>query len=82
MLRSALGGRLDTVEFRVDELFGLSVPLQVQGVDDDLLDPRSTWRDPQRYDAKARELAELFAANFAKRFPDVDASIRDAGPNV
>jgi phosphoenolpyruvate carboxykinase (ATP) len=82
MLRAALGGRLDTVEFRVDELFGLSVPLQVQGVDDDLLDPRSTWRDPQRYDAKARELAELFAANFAKRFPDVDASIRDAGPNV
>jgi len=82
MLRAALGGRLDTVEFREDELFGLAVPLQVQGVDHDLLDPRSTWRDPERYDVKARELAELFAANFAKRFGDVDAAIRAAGPRV
>jgi phosphoenolpyruvate carboxykinase (ATP) len=82
MLRAALGGRLDTVEFREDELFGLAVPLHVQGVDDDLLDPRSTWRDPERYDVKARELAELFAANFAKRFGDVDPAIRAAGPRV
>ena len=29
-----------------------------------LLDPRSTWRDPAAYDAKARELAAMFTANF------------------
>jgi phosphoenolpyruvate carboxykinase (ATP) len=82
MLRAALGGRLDNVEFRRDDLFGLEVPFRVPNVEDDLLDPRSTWRDPERYDVKARELAELFAANFAKRFGDVDASIRDAGPRL
>jgi hypothetical protein len=31
---------------------------------------------------KSRELAEMFADNFSKRFSDVDASIRAAGPNV
>ena len=82
MLRAALSGELDDVEFRTDELFGFEVPLHVRGVDDSLLDPRSTWRDPERYDVKARELAEMFAENFSKRFSDVDASIRAAGPNV
>jgi phosphoenolpyruvate carboxykinase (ATP) len=58
------------------------VPLHVSGVDDSLLDPRSTWRDPELYDLKARELAAMFAANFAKRFPDVEESIRAAGPSA
>ena len=37
---------------------------------------------PDEYDRKARELARLFADNFAKRFADVDESIRAAGPQV
>ena len=82
MLRAALAGELDTVEFRQDDLFGFEVPLHVHGVEDALLDPRSTWREPEQYDVKARELAELFAENFAKRFADLDPSIRAAGPRV
>jgi phosphoenolpyruvate carboxykinase (ATP) len=82
MLRDALSGDLDDAEYRVDELFGFEVPLHLHGVDDSLLDPRSTWSDPEQYDVKARELAELFAENFSKRFPNVDASIRAAGPRV
>jgi phosphoenolpyruvate carboxykinase (ATP) len=82
MLRAALSGELDEVEYRTDELFRLEVPLHVAGVDDSLLHPRSTWRDPELYDVKARELAKMFAENFSKRFPDVGASIRAAGPNV
>jgi len=82
MLRDALSGELDDAEYRIDDLFGFEVPLHLRDVDDSLLDPRSTWRDPEQYDVKARELAELFAENFSKRFPDVDASIRAAGPKV
>jgi phosphoenolpyruvate carboxykinase (ATP) len=82
MLRAALSGELDDAEFRSDELFGFDVPQHVRGVDDSLLDPRSTWSEPELYDVKARELAELFAENFSRRFPDIDASIRAAGPNV
>ncbi|MGH2977152.1 MAG: phosphoenolpyruvate carboxykinase (ATP), partial [Gaiellaceae bacterium] len=82
MLRAALSGELDDVEVRTDELFGIQVPLHVPEVDDRLLDPRSTWADPDAYDRKARELAGMFAANFAERFPDADEAIRAAGPRV
>jgi phosphoenolpyruvate carboxykinase (ATP) len=82
MLSAALSGALDDSEFRVDALFGFQVPTAVPGVDTKLLDPRATWRDPEEYDRKARDLAQLFADNFAKRFGDVGASVQAAGPNL
>ena len=83
MLRAALEGELADVEFREDDLFGFQVPTHVPGIEDGtLLEPRSTWRDPDRYDVKARELAEMFSENFAKRFGDVGESIRAAGPKT
>ncbi|HEX7526361.1 MAG TPA: phosphoenolpyruvate carboxykinase (ATP) [Gaiellaceae bacterium] len=82
MLHAALSGELEHAEFRTDELFGLEVPVRVHGVETKLLDPRSTWRDPEEYDRKARDLAAMFVDNFAKRFADVDESIRAAGPRI
>jgi phosphoenolpyruvate carboxykinase (ATP) len=82
MLRAALSGKLDGVEYRIDATFGFEVPVRVPGVDAKLLDPRSTWRDPDLYDRKARDLAALFVDNFAKRFADVDEKIRAAGPTI
>ena len=79
LLRAALSGELDGAEYRVDENFGLEVPVAVAGVDSTLLDPRSTWRDPERYDVKARELAERFRANFQK-FEGVSEAVSSAGP--
>jgi phosphoenolpyruvate carboxykinase (ATP) len=79
LLHAALSGKLDSVEYRTDEVFGLEVPVYVPGVDTALLDPRATWSDPAAYDAKAAELAAMFRANFAK-FGDVDDRIAAAGP--
>ena len=80
LLRAALEGDLDGVEYRTDELFGFEVPVEAAGVDPQLLDPRSTWRDPEAYDVKARELATMFRRNF-ERFPDA-ADVAKAGPRV
>jgi phosphoenolpyruvate carboxykinase (ATP) len=82
MLRAALSGKLEDVEYRADATFGFDVPVRVPGVDAKLLDPRSTWRDPDRYDRKARELAARFVENFAKRFAEIDEEIRAAGPSI
>ena len=77
LLRAALAGELDTVEYRTDALFGFEVPVEVPGVESKLLDPRSTWGDPEAYDAKASRLAEMFRENFEK-FDD--PGLAAAGP--
>jgi phosphoenolpyruvate carboxykinase (ATP) len=79
LLHAALSGALADAEYRVDPVFGLEVPVAVEGVDSRLLDPRSTWRDPAAYDHKARDLARMFRGNF-ERFADVGPEIAAAGP--
>jgi phosphoenolpyruvate carboxykinase (ATP) len=44
------------------------------------LDPRTTWADPEAYDAKARELAQAFMDNFTKKYADLAPEVRKAGP--
>jgi phosphoenolpyruvate carboxykinase (ATP) len=80
MLHAALAGKLDNVEFRTDHVFGFEVPESIPGVDKRLLDPRSTWRDPEAYDAQAAKLAQMFVENFAKFGDSVPAEIFAAGP--
>ena len=81
LLRAALAGELDRVEYRTDEVFGFEVPVEVPGVDSKLLDPRSTWRDPEAYDGKARELAAMFRENFAG-FAEAGEAVTAAGPRI
>ena len=81
MLHAAISGELDRVEYREDPVFGFEVPVAVRGVDSRLLDPRSTWRDPEAYDEKARYLARKFQENFAK-FADPESDVAKAGPRV
>ena len=79
IVRAALAGQLNDVACAVDPVFRVAVPEAVAGVPRELLRPRATWRDPAAYDAKARELAGRFAANF-EQFGAVAESIRAAGP--
>jgi phosphoenolpyruvate carboxykinase (ATP) len=78
LLRAALSAELDDVDYRTDELFGFEVPVEVPEVDSSLLDPRSTWADGEAYDAKARELADMFKSNFTQF--NADDNILAGGP--
>jgi phosphoenolpyruvate carboxykinase (ATP) len=80
LLRAALDGELDQGEYRLDPIFGFEVPVEVPGVDSSLLDPRSTWSNPDAYDEKARYLATRFRENFQKF--GADENIVQAGPRV
>ena len=82
LLHAALAGRLAGAQYRIDQVFGFEVPLNVPGVDRRLLDPRSTWRDPDAYDAKARELARMFRENFEAKFADADPAVAAAAPGA
>jgi phosphoenolpyruvate carboxykinase (ATP) len=50
------------------------------GVDESLLDPRSTWAEPRAYDRKARELAQMFADNFTQKHADAPGAVAAAAP--
>jgi len=65
---------------RVDPNFGFSIPLSVTDVPDQVLDPRSTWADPQAYDLQASSLVSKFIENFTQFSSGVDARIISAGP--
>jgi phosphoenolpyruvate carboxykinase (ATP) len=82
MLAKALAGELDGVEYREDPIFGFEVPVEIPGVDGGLLDPRSTWSDPEAYDRKARELARMFRDNFEQFADAAGEAVADAGPHV
>jgi phosphoenolpyruvate carboxykinase (ATP) len=82
MLRKALDGELDGAEYREDPIFGFEVPVEIPGVESRLLDPRSTWSDPDAYDRKARELARMFRDNFEQFAEDAGEAVADAGPHV
>jgi phosphoenolpyruvate carboxykinase (ATP) len=82
MVRAALSGALDSVEYENDPVFGVAVPTTVPGVPSEVLRPRSTWADPSAYDEKARELAEMFAENFEVYADGVSDAVRAAGPRV
>jgi phosphoenolpyruvate carboxykinase (ATP) len=82
MVRAALSGALDSVEYETDPVFGVAVPLAVPGVPSSVLRPRSTWSDAAAYDEKARELAEMFAENFEAYADGVPEEVRAAGPRV
>jgi phosphoenolpyruvate carboxykinase (ATP) len=78
MVQAALNGELDNVETVKDEVFGLSIPLHVPGVPDEVLQPNKTWADEKAYFEKAKQLAAKFNQNFAK-FSHVDKAIRELG---
>lgn len=79
MVRAALRGELAQVEYRIDPIFQLRVPLHCSGVPSDVLDPRSTWQDPEAYEHQARELAGRFRQNF-RRFGTAGEELAKAGP--
>jgi phosphoenolpyruvate carboxykinase (ATP) len=82
LLNAALDGSLNNVEFRKDPNFGFDVPVSVPGVDDGILDPRSTWADKDEYDRTAAKLVDLFVENFAQFADHVDEGVRQAAPNA
>jgi phosphoenolpyruvate carboxykinase (ATP) len=73
-----LDGGLKGVETRPHPIFGLHMPVAVDGVPDEVLDPRNTWADKDAYDAKAKDLAARFRANDAKY--EITDAVRNAGP--
>lgn len=81
MVTAALNGEIEKVSVRHHAIFNLDMPVSCPGVPDDVLDPRNTWSDKDRYDAAAKRLSALFVRNFEK-FGSVSKDIVEAGPKT
>ncbi|MGE4290390.1 MAG: phosphoenolpyruvate carboxykinase (ATP) [Salinivirgaceae bacterium] len=78
-----LDGSIEKAETKKIPIFNLTVPVALQGVDTQILDPRNTYADPKEWEKRARELGALFVKNFVK-YTDNDEgkSLIAAGPQL
>ena len=82
IIRAILDGRLEKAPMREDSIFSFQVPTECPDVPSDILDPRSTWDDPQVYDKAAMDLAKRYQKNFEMFKDDVSADVMAAGPSI
>ena len=71
-------GELANAATETVDLFNLTIPTAIEGIDSKYLNPRKAWEDQAAYDEQAQKLAGLFVDNFTKF--DVSDEIIAAGP--
>ncbi|MCB0839293.1 MAG: phosphoenolpyruvate carboxykinase (ATP) [Bacteroidetes bacterium] len=82
MIKAALNGALDHVEYQEHPVFGLHIPKTCPDVPNAILNPRDTWRNEEKYDEVAKDLAKRFIKNFEKYADQASAEIKAAAPKV
>lgn len=82
MIAAALEGAFDNREFVAHRVFGMMMPTSCPGVPAEILSPRYTWATEEEYDAKAKELANMFIENFKKYEDGVSEEILAAAPKI
>ncbi len=81
LVTAALSGELNRGEFRTEPFFNLAVPTSVEGVPNEILMPRTKWKNPADYDSMAKSLASQFVENF-KKFESHASALVKAGPTA
>ncbi|MEA3513022.1 MAG: phosphoenolpyruvate carboxykinase (ATP) [Campylobacterota bacterium] len=82
-INGILDGKINNSEFEQTEVFNLSIPKTLEGVDTEVLNPRNTWEDKKAYDEQANELANMYVENFKKYLTqDSDFDFTAAGPQI
>ena len=79
MITSILERSIEESEFKTEPVFGLSCPQSLTGVNSEVLNPRTSWENPENYDIQAAKLVELFTNNF-KTYGNAVSYLEDAGP--
>ncbi len=82
LLNAALEGKLNTVQFKKDPIFGFEVPQSCPNVPDEVMNPATSWHDQKEYDRRYKDLAMRFIQNFAKFTDGTPQEVIDAGPKV
>ena len=82
MLSEAIAGNLENINYETDPIFGLQIPVEIDGVPNEVLIPRNTWKDKQAYDFKAKKLGKMFLDNFKKFEKEADEELLQIAPKI
>ncbi len=80
LLNAALSGKLNSVRYCKDPVFGFQVPETCEDIPPGVLNPSSSWPDKDVYMQKYRQLASRFIENFKKFESGCPPEVIDAGP--
>lgn len=80
MVKAAMAGELDDVEYQTHPIFGLHMPTSCPHVPSEVLNPEETWKDKEAYQRKAEELTKHFKKNFEKFKKYASAEVLAAEP--
>jgi phosphoenolpyruvate carboxykinase (ATP) len=83
IIDAILNDSIEQAGFTTLPMFNLQTPIALEGIDENLLDPRQTYADCAQWTTKATSLAAKFIANF-EQFTDtpVGAALISAGPTL
>ncbi|MGB0238302.1 MAG: phosphoenolpyruvate carboxykinase (ATP) [Cycloclasticus sp.] len=83
IINAILDGSIEKADTKRIPFFNLDIPTALPGVDETILDPRNTYKNPEDWNKRAHELAHLFIMNFEK-YTDNDEgqSLVEAGPQI
>ena len=83
LINAVFSGEIDTADTETLPVFNLQMPTALAGLDQSILDPRSSYDDAGEWEKRARHLGGLFIENFEK-FTDTDAgkTLVAAGPKL
>ena len=79
---SILSGEILKQEFKTMDIFNLMIPIHIDGVKDDVLNPRNQWEDKSLYDKSLNKLAKMFIDNFERYKNDSDILVSKYGPII
>ncbi len=82
IINAVHSGKLDDVDCITDNVFGFGIPKGCPDVPNEILQPRGTWGNPEKYDDQAEKLGKLFHKNFEKYKEECGEEIVNAGPNI
>ena len=83
IIDAILNGSIDKCETKKIPYFNFEVPVELEGVDPKILDPRDTYEFAHAWDVKAKDLAERFIKNFKKyETNEAGKALVKAGPQL
>lgn len=82
VINAALNGDLNNTEFKKDPYFGFEVPVTIEGVAPEKLNPATSFDSTEAYEENAKILASKFKENFKKFEEFATADLLAGGPTI